>query len=64
LTEKGMDVSYDTVLADVKERDARDSSRATAPLVPADDAILLDTSDLSIAQAVAQAIAIVVATQT
>jgi cytidylate kinase len=59
LTDKGMDIAYDTVLADVKERDARDRSRATAPLVPADDAVLLDTSDLTIDKAVAQAIAII-----
>jgi cytidylate kinase len=64
LTEKGMDVAFETVLADVKERDTRDRNRATAPLVPADDAVLLDTSDLSIAQAVARAIAIVEAART
>lgn len=59
LTAKGMDIFYETVLADVKERDARDRSRATAPLVPADDAVLLDTSDLTIDDAVFQAIAII-----
>lgn len=59
LTAKGMDTAYETVLADVKERDARDSNRATAPLVPADDAVLLDTSDLTIDDAVAKAIAII-----
>lgn len=59
LSAKGMDVAFETVLADVRERDARDSSRAAAPLVPAGDAVLLDTSDLTIAQAVARAIAIV-----
>ena len=63
LTAKGMDIAFETVLADVKERDARDRSRATAPLVPADDAVLLDTSDLTIDDAVAQAIAIVEAAQ-
>ena len=61
LTGKGMDVAYDTVLADVKERDARDSSRAAAPLVPAVDAVMLDTSDLTIDAAVAQAVAIIAA---
>ena len=59
LTAKGMDIAYETVLADVKERDARDRSRATAPLVPADDAVLLDTSDLTVDDAVAQAIVII-----
>ena len=59
LTGKGMEIAFETVLADVKERDARDRSRATAPLVPADDAVLLDTSDLTIEAAVAHAVAIV-----
>lgn len=64
LTGKGMDVTFDTVLADVKERDARDRSRAAAPLVPADNAVLLDTSDLTIEAAVAQAVAIIEAART
>ncbi len=59
LSDKGMDVSRDQVLADVKERDARDMERAEAPLKPAEDAVLLDTSDVSIDVAVAQAIAII-----
>lgn len=46
-----------TVLADVKERDARDMNRADAPMKPADDAVIIDTSDLSIEDAVAAAIA-------
>lgn len=40
-------VTYDAVLADLRERDARDSSRKAAPLRAAEDAILIDTSDLS-----------------
>ena len=59
LTSKGMDITLDQVLADVKERDARDSSRATAPLIAADDAVLIDTSDMTIEQAVAKAVAVV-----
>ena len=59
LTGKGLDTTYESVLADVKERDDRDRNRATAPLVPADDAVLLDTSDLSIAEAVARAVEII-----
>ena len=47
------------VLADVRARDGRDSSRATAPLKPAADAVIIDTSTLDIAQAVAAAIAAV-----
>jgi len=56
---KGMDIALATVIADVKERDARDRSRATAPLLPAEDAVLLDTSDLSVDAAIAAAIDIV-----
>lgn len=56
LVENGADTSFDTVLADVKARDARDSGRSTAPLVAAADAVVIDTSDLSIDTAVASAI--------
>ncbi|MGJ8586672.1 MAG: (d)CMP kinase [Yoonia sp.] len=63
LVGKGAETTYDTVLADVKERDARDSNRTTAPLVPAKDAMLLDTSDLTIEEAVAQAVAVIAAAQ-
>ena len=45
------------VLAEVEERDARDMGRADAPLRPAADALQIDTSDLSIAAAIAAAIA-------
>ncbi|MGA0924368.1 MAG: (d)CMP kinase, partial [Lutimaribacter sp.] len=51
------------VLAVVKERDARDMNRADAPLHPASDAHILDTSQLSIAQAIAQAIAAITSKQ-
>ncbi|EKE16612.1 MAG: hypothetical protein ACD_10C00893G0003, partial [uncultured bacterium] len=47
------------VLAEVMERDARDMGRADAPLRAAADAVILDTSDLSIETAVAQAMAAV-----
>ncbi|MDP5087018.1 MAG: (d)CMP kinase [Yoonia sp.] len=59
LKAKGADVTLESVLADVKARDARDSSRAASPLVAADDAVLLDTSDLTIDDAIDQAIAII-----
>ena len=49
------------VLAEVRERDARDMGRADAPLRPADDAIVIDTNDLTIEQAVAMAAAAVAA---
>lgn len=47
------------ILAELRERDRRDSERATAPLKPAPDAVVLDTSNLTIAEAVARAIALV-----
>jgi cytidylate kinase len=49
------------VLAEVRERDARDMGRADAPLRPADDAVLIDTTDLTIEAAVALAVAAVLA---
>jgi cytidylate kinase len=55
----GRPAHYEDVLIDLRARDARDSARAAAPLVQADDAILLDTSDLSIDAAVQRAIALV-----
>ncbi|MBR1601235.1 MAG: (d)CMP kinase [Alphaproteobacteria bacterium] len=48
--QKGMNTTYEKVLQDMISRDERDSSRATAPLKPADDAVIIDTSDLSINQ--------------
>lgn len=59
LTGKGLTVRRDEVLADVIARDQRDASRADAPMKAADDALVLDTSTLSIDEAVAQAIAAV-----
>ena len=56
LRDKGMDVTLESVLADVQARDARDSSRATAPLVAAKDAVVIDTSDMTVEQAVATAV--------
>jgi len=63
LSGKGMDVSFDGVLEDVRTRDARDMARAEAPLKPAPDATLIDTSDMRIADAVAAAVALVEATR-
>ncbi|TYB80584.1 (d)CMP kinase [Maritimibacter fusiformis] len=59
LVATGHEVSRDEVLEDVKARDARDSARAAAPLKPAEDAVRLDTSELSIDAALAAAVAIV-----
>jgi 3-phosphoshikimate 1-carboxyvinyltransferase len=54
LMEKGMSASIDTLLQDIRGRDARDSQRTTAPLQQAADAHFLDTSALDIEQAVAE----------
>ena len=59
LAGKGVCVTPAEVLADLRERDARDRARATAPLRPADDAIMLDTTRMSIGEAVAAAVAAV-----
>lgn len=48
LRQRGVEVSYDEVLDDLRRRDARDSERGVSPLRPADDAHLLDTTNLSI----------------
>ena len=56
---RGLDVDFDNILADIRKRDDRDANRAEAPLKPADDAILLDTGDLTIGAAVQAAIAAV-----
>jgi len=56
---RGSTVSLDRVLLDIRARDLRDSTRGTAPMTPADDAALLDTSFLSIDAAIQRAIALV-----
>lgn len=53
---RGMKAGYEDVLADIHSRDKRDSTRAAAPLRPAPDAILLDTSALDVGEAIAEAI--------
>lgn len=59
LTGRRMNAHYEDVLADLAARDARDSSREVAPLKPADDAILLDTSSLDPQEAVAEAVRLI-----
>ncbi|MDB5396508.1 MAG: (d)CMP kinase [Rhodospirillales bacterium] len=56
---RGQTAIYQAVLEDLKQRDARDSQRAVAPLRPADDAFLLDTSALDADQALAAALSII-----
>ena len=53
LLAKGEKVTYEQVLADLKKRDEQDSTRKIAPLRPAKDAVLLDTSEFDVEQAVA-----------
>jgi cytidylate kinase len=59
LLERGMPAHYEDVLADIRARDTRDSSREIAPLKPAPDAMILDTSDLGREEAVVEAIRLV-----
>ena len=50
LKEKGLDVNLDKISLAIDERDKRDSQRQIAPLRPADDAIIIDTSELTVTQ--------------
>ena len=50
LKEKGLDVNIARLLADIQARDERDANRKVAPLVPAEDALVLDSTELSIEQ--------------
>ncbi|MBM3478075.1 MAG: (d)CMP kinase [Alphaproteobacteria bacterium] len=56
---RGEPATYAAVFRDLQERDARDQARGTAPAKPAEDAIVLDTTDLTADQVFAQAIGIV-----
>jgi CMP/dCMP kinase len=55
LRDRGVEAIYGAVLQDMQDRDARDSQRRTAPLRPADDAFVLDTTDLDAESAFAAA---------
>ena len=57
LMEKGLSASMDALLQEIRDRDARDSRRAAAPLQKVADAIELDTTSLSVDDAVAQVLA-------
>ena len=59
LIEKGEKCTLESVLADINQRDNNDSTRKVAPAVPAEDAVFLDNSDLTIEGTVAKAIEIV-----
>jgi cytidylate kinase len=51
LVAQGEAVTYEDILADILKRDARDGGRADSPMRPADDSVLLDTSEMTIEQA-------------
>ncbi|WP_242324824.1 (d)CMP kinase [Faecalibaculum rodentium] len=50
--QKGIDADYDRILEDIRQRDWQDSHRSTAPLKKAEDAVEIDTSDLTLDQVV------------
>ena len=56
LQSKGDNTPYDVVLADIKERDYRDTHRDIAPLKQAEDAVYLDTSNMTIEEAAAKVV--------
>jgi cytidylate kinase len=56
---RGEPIRYEAVLNDIKERDERDTTRAVSPLKPAPDALLLDTSELSIEAAFDAAVGLI-----
>jgi cytidylate kinase len=58
LIAKGISVTMDSLLRDIRERAARDAGRAAAPLRPAPDAVLLDTTELTIDEVVARVLSI------
>ncbi|WP_432453503.1 (d)CMP kinase [Agarivorans sp. QJM3NY_29] len=56
LQDKGFDVSFDHLLSEIEERDQRDRNRSVAPLVPAQDALVIDSTSLSIDDVVSMSI--------
>lgn len=59
LKEKGIDVSLISLTKEIEERDQRDRERSEAPLKMAEDAVLVDTSDLSIEEAIARCLSLI-----
>jgi len=53
----GLEVTFDTVMQDLMDRDRRDRDRLAAPLKPANDAIVVDTSEMTVEEAVSKAVA-------
>jgi CMP/dCMP kinase len=56
LTSYGIDTDFDAVLADIRARDTRDRTRAASPLLPAGDAVVMDTSNMPVEAVIASAI--------
>ncbi|MGQ0285597.1 (d)CMP kinase [Pasteurellaceae bacterium 22721_9_1] len=56
LQNKGINGNFDQILTEIKDRDFRDRNRAVAPLKPADDALLLDSTQLSIEEVIEKAL--------
>lgn len=56
LQDKGIDAKFQAILSEIQTRDERDMNREVAPLKPADDAITLDTTEMSIPEVVSQII--------
>ncbi|MEP7174828.1 MAG: (d)CMP kinase [Aestuariivirga sp.] len=52
----GADVTFEAVLQDIRQRDERDKNRAVAPLVPAKDAVVIDTSEMTAEEAISAAV--------
>ena len=59
LREKGIETTFEEVLADMRERDNNDKNRAVAPAVPAADAVFLDNSDFTVEQTLDEAMKII-----
>lgn len=59
LQSRGKDPIYEAVLKDMRERDARDQGRQTAPMMPADDALIIDTGHLNAKEAFEEAMALI-----
>ncbi|AWK81621.1 TPA: (d)CMP kinase [Photobacterium damselae] len=57
LQKKGLDVNFDSLLSEIQERDYRDRNRAVAPLRPAEDALTIDSTELTIEEVLAQVVA-------
>ena len=59
LREKGIDTSFEEVLAEMRIRDERDSNRAAAPLKAAEDAVILDTGDMTLEESIQALLALI-----